>query len=179
MPGIYPVASGGAPRADCLAMRIERSRAAADIDAAAQIWAEATAARDGDDEVAELADSRPIIQGVLDRSPGSLLLVARTDNGEPLAFAAVEPATGPGRATAELCYFGVSPPSWGQGVGERMLRGLADELAAGKFTVAELSVYVDNVRATRLYERLGWRAFGDPTPHVRTGKPEQRYRLAL
>lgn len=160
-------------------MRIERTRAAADIDAAAQIWAEATAARDGDHEVAELTDSRPIIQGVLDRSPGSLLLLAWSDEGEPVAFAAVEPAAEHGRATAELCYFGVSPPSWGLGVGERLLRGLVAELATAEFTSAELSVYVDNVRATRLYERLGWRAFGDPTPHPRTGKPEQRYRLAL
>lgn len=160
-------------------MRIEQARAPADIDAAAQIWAEATAARDGEDEVAELADSRPIIQGVLDRSPGALLLLARTEAGDPVAFAAVEPAAGARRETAELCYFGVSPASWGQGVGERLLRGLAAELAAAKFTTAELSVYVDNVRATRLYERLGWRAYGDPTPHPKTGKPEQRYRLAL
>ena len=166
-------------RADCLVMRIERTSAAADIDAAAQIWAEATAARDGEDEVAELADSRPIIQRVLDRSRGSLLLLARTDDGDPVAFAAVEPAAGHQQATAEICYFGVSPASWGQGVGERLLRGLVAELAAAEFTSAELSVYVDNVRATRLYERLGWRAFGDPTPHPRTGKPEQRYRLGL
>ncbi len=63
-------------------MRITETRAAADIDAAAQIWAEATAARDGEDEVADLADSRPIIQGVLDRSPGSMLLLARTAHGD-------------------------------------------------------------------------------------------------
>jgi ribosomal protein S18 acetylase RimI-like enzyme len=160
-------------------MRIARTRAAADVDAAAQIWAEATAARDGEDEVAELADSRPIIQGVLDRSPGSLLLLARTDDGDPVGFAAVEPLAGREQATAELCYFGVSPRSWGQHVGERLLRALVAELAAAGITRAELSVYVANVRATRLYERLGWRAYGDPTPHPRTGKPEQRYRLAL
>ena len=71
--------------------RIDAASTAADIDDAAQIWAEATAARDGDDEVAELAASRPIIQGVLDRSPRSLLLLARTADGTAAGFAAVEP----------------------------------------------------------------------------------------
>jgi hypothetical protein len=41
---------------------------ASDIDDAARIWAEATAARDGQDEVPGLGISRPVIQGVLDRS---------------------------------------------------------------------------------------------------------------
>ena len=70
-------------------MRITETRAAVDIDAAAQIWAEARAARDGEDDVADLADSRPVIQGVLDRSPGSMLLLARSAHGMPMAFAAV------------------------------------------------------------------------------------------
>jgi ribosomal protein S18 acetylase RimI-like enzyme len=56
---------------------------------------------------------------------------------------------------------------------------MCDELAAEGFTDAQLMVYVSNDRAVDLYQRLGWRPEGSPTPHPRTGKPEQRYRLAL
>jgi ribosomal protein S18 acetylase RimI-like enzyme len=160
-------------------MRIEQTRAPASVDAAAQIWAEATAARDGEDEVADLADSRPIIQGVLDRSPDSMLLLARSEHGIPLAFAAVEPVRDQGHRVAELSYFGVNPHLFGQGVGKELLRELRRRLKARGYQRAELSVYVDNIRAVRLYERLGWQARGEPTPHPRTGKPEQRYQLSL
>jgi len=157
-------------------MRITETRAAADIDAAAQIWAEATAARDGEDEVADLADSRPIIQRVLDRSPDSVLLLARSEHGTPFAFAAVEPV---GDRVAELTYFGVSPHLFGRGVGKELLRDLLHRLKARGYDRAELSVYTDNIRATRLYEGLGWQPHGEAAPHRRTGKPEQRYRLSL
>ena len=52
-------------------------------------------------------------------------------------------------------------------------------LKAAGFTHGELAVYVENVRATALYQRLGWRACGAPAPHPRTGQPEQRYELRL
>src|ERR1700722_13223304 len=154
-------------------MRITETRVADDIDAAAQIWAEATAARDGAAEVADLADSRPIIQGVLDRSPASILLLARSAHGMPMAFAAVEPISA---RIAELTYFGVSPHLFGLGAGKELLTDLHRRLVAHGYDRAELSVYTDNLRATRLYEGLGWQPYGEPTPHGRTGKPEQRYR---
>jgi len=157
-------------------MRITQTRAPADVDAAAQIWAEATAARDGANEVADLADSRPIIQGVLDRSPDSMLLLARSEGGLPVAFAAVEPISD---QAAELRYFGVSPHRFGKGAGRELLTDLHRRLAARGYRQAELMVYTDNARAVRLYQGLGWQAYGDPTPHPRTGKPEQRYRLSL
>jgi ribosomal protein S18 acetylase RimI-like enzyme len=157
-------------------MRITQTRVATDIDAAAQIWAAATAARDGEDEVADLADSRPIIQRVLDRSPESVLLLARSEHGTPLAFAAVEPISD---RVAELTYFGVSPHLFGLGVGQELLRDLQHRLTARGYDRAELSVYTDNLRAIRLYGGLGWQPYGEPTPHRKTGKPEQRYRLSL
>lgn len=164
---------------DCLVMHAHVTRSDQDIDDAAQIWVEATAARDGDDEVAGLEDSRPIIQGVLDRSPRSLLLLARTADGAAAGFAAVEPAEGTDPRLAQLSYFGVSPRMWGQGIGERLMRELPAVLATAGFARARLSVYVDNGRATSLYQRLGWRSAGEPTPHPRTRKPEQRYELVL
>jgi ribosomal protein S18 acetylase RimI-like enzyme len=149
------------------------------IDEAAQIWAEATAARDGRDEVPGLDDSRPVIQSVLDRSELSFLLLARSADGTAVGFAAIEPVLSTNEPTAEVTYFGVSPQCWGQGVGETLLLEARTRLKAAGYAAVELSVYVNNHRATALYERVGWRAFGQPTPHRRTGKPEQRYALRL
>jgi ribosomal protein S18 acetylase RimI-like enzyme len=149
------------------------------VTAAAQIWAEATAAREGDDEVPGLDVARPVIQAVLDRSPRSFLLIARSADGTVAGFAAVEPPAGVDEAGAQVSYLGVRPQMWGRGIAERLLQELRVRLKAAGFTHAELAVYVENVRATALYERLGWQARGAPTPHPGTRKPEQRYELRL
>jgi ribosomal protein S18 acetylase RimI-like enzyme len=148
------------------------------IDEAARIWAEATAARDQRAEVPALEDSRPVIQGVLDRSSRAFLLIARCADGTAAGFAAIEPEPG-SNETAQISYIGVRPRLWGQRVGETLLLETCQRLKAARYASVELSVYVDNHRATALYQRLGWRAVGPPTPHPRTGKPEQRYELRL
>jgi len=158
---------------------VEATRNSGDVTAAAQIWAEATAARDGDDQVPGLDVARPVIQGVLDRSPRSFLLVVRSADGAAAGFAAIEPLRGVDETGAQLSFLGVRPRLWGQGVAERLLLELRPRLKAAGFTHADLAVYVDNSRATALYERLGWRACGAPAPHPRTRKPEQRYELRL
>jgi ribosomal protein S18 acetylase RimI-like enzyme len=151
------------------------------IDGAAQVWAEATAARDGDPDVAPLENSRPIIAGVADR-PRRVLVVAIDEGDQVVAFAvaaaAADGSASPA-ATAEVEYAGVSPGNWGQGLARRVLQKMCAELAADGFTDAQLLVYVSNHRAVSLYEQLGWRPEGSPVPHRRTGKPEQRYRLSL
>jgi len=165
----------------------EAVRGSSDIDEAAQIWAEATAARDGSQEVAGLAVSRPVIDAVLARSAESFVLIARADaseSGDSVAeddhltagFVAVEPVGG---ARAQVSYLGVRPGSWGRGTGELLMREVQSRLAADGCRTAELSVYVDNPRAIALYERLGWRAVGEPAAHPRSGKLEQRYELEL
>ena len=165
-------------------MRVtEAIRGSGDIDVAAQIWAEATAARDGVEDVADLRVSRPVIEAVLARSPESFVLIARSDDGAGdmagnvgAGFVAVALSD---KGRAEVSYLGVRPGSWGRGVGELLLRSVRSRLAATGYRTAELSVYVDNARAVALYERLGWRRCGAPAPHPRTGKPEQRYELEL
>jgi ribosomal protein S18 acetylase RimI-like enzyme len=149
------------------------------IDEAAQIWAEATAARYGRDEVPTLEDARPVIQGVLDRSAQALLLIACSADGTAAGFAAIEPVADRNETTAQVSYFGVHPRLWGQGVGEALLRDARLRLKAAGYASVELFVYVDNQRATALYERLGWQPVGLPTAHAKTGKPEQRYNLPL
>jgi ribosomal protein S18 acetylase RimI-like enzyme len=151
------------------------------IDGAAQVWAEATAARDGDPDVAPLEISRPIIASVLDQ-PRAVLVVALDQASQVAAFAVAAPAhdgAASSATTAEVEYVGVRPGRWGSGLARSVLRRLCPELAAGGFTDAQLLVYLSNQRAVRLYEQLGWLPQGSPRPHLRTGKPEQRYRLTL
>jgi ribosomal protein S18 acetylase RimI-like enzyme len=151
------------------------------VDGAAQVWAEATAFRDGDPDAAPLEDSRPIIAGVFGR-PRSVLVVALDNQDQVMAFAVAAPAlegTDDLARTAEIEYAGARPAGWGTGLARGVLELLCAELAADGFTRAQLLVYVSNRRAVSLYERLGWQPEGSPQPHRRTGKPEQRYRRAL
>ena len=144
------------------------------LDAAARIWAEATAERDGDNEVAPLELSRPVIQRVLDQR-GGFLLVANV-GGAAAGFAALAQVE---VGLAELHYLGVAPRFAGAGVGKALLGALPTELKRRGFPEATLKVYVDNLRAVRLYEMSGWRRRGSPSAHPRSGRPEQEYRLKL
>jgi ribosomal protein S18 acetylase RimI-like enzyme len=86
---------------------------------------------------------------------------------------------GPIGRRAEVSYLGVRPSMWGRGVAQLLLRQVRSRLSSAGYTHAELAVYAANLRAVRLYEQLGWQPVGAPTPHRRTGKPEQRYELVL
>lgn len=61
------------------------------LDDAARIWAEATAFRDGDPDVAPLEEARPLIESAVDASPDALLLIAVAGDGRAVGFAACEP----------------------------------------------------------------------------------------
>jgi ribosomal protein S18 acetylase RimI-like enzyme len=148
------------------------------LDEAAKIWAEATAARDGAGEIAPLSLARPIIQRVLEGSPRSLLLVAVDDTDQVVGFAAVAPMA-ERESTADLRYQAVRPGHWGGGVARQLMTDLPGLLGAAGFTHGELDVYLDNPRAVTLYEGQGWRPSGDASPHPRSGRLEQRYRLDL
>ncbi|MEU4780387.1 GNAT family N-acetyltransferase [Micromonospora sp. NPDC023633] len=81
------------------------------------------------------------------------------------------------RPTTLERHLGVEPDSWGRGVGRHLVRAVPAHLAGAGFVRAELSVYVDNPQAVRLYETTGWLPYGEATPHPRSGRLEQRYRL--
>ena len=140
------------------------------VDTAALLWAHAVAERDGYDEVPSLELARPGLESALAKEP-SLLLLA-WEGGRAVGFLAGGPQ---GTNTAFVNYVGVHPDAWGKGVGEALLRALPEVLIKNGFEKAELMVYVDNVRGVRLYERLGWIKVGDPVPHPRDGRVEQRY----
>jgi hypothetical protein len=81
------------------------------VDDAAQFWAEATAKRDHDPEVAPLALARPVIEAVLGSSRRSRLLVALDSIEQVVGLAASEPSAGDS-AVADLRYLGVLPNLW-------------------------------------------------------------------
>lgn len=140
------------------------------VDVAATIWAHAVAVRDGYDEVPSLDAARPGVESALANEPSLLLLAL--EGGQAVGFLAGGPQ---GMDTAYVNYVGVHPDAWGKGVGEALLRALPEVLIKNGYEKAELLVYVDNVRGVRLYERLGWIKVGDPVPHPRNGRVEQRY----
>jgi GNAT superfamily N-acetyltransferase len=115
---------------------------------------------------------------VLASSPRAFLLVVLTDDGGAVGFAAIAPDPDD-KDFAELHYVGVCPRAWGSGVGTLPMKAIPRFLKECGFSAAQLAVYVDNHRAARLYERLGWRRHGAPSPHKRSGRLEQDYRLAL
>ncbi|PSJ58514.1 GNAT family N-acetyltransferase [Pseudaminobacter soli (ex Li et al. 2025)] len=148
------------------------------VDAAAQIWAEATAKRDGDADVAPLELARPIIQRVLEGSPHAFLLIVLA--GETAAaFAAIAPWGEVEDREAEIHYLGVAPAFWGHGAGGFLLEGAAREMQLRGFVRARLSVYADNPAALRLYEGAGWRVHGEGKIHPHSGRLEREYRLTL
>lgn len=154
-----------------------RNGALEDVDGVARVWAAATAARDGDLAPASLEIARePVLSAM--RDEGYLLIVI----GAPriVAFALTAPAASEPHRVAEVVYVGVDPGRWGEGLGARVLDGLAKRLPGSGYTSAGLWVYSDNVRAIRLYERLGWRASEERCSiHPRTHKPQRRYQLDL
>jgi ribosomal protein S18 acetylase RimI-like enzyme len=106
------------------------------LDVAAQIWAEATTTRDGHDQIPALDVSRPVIQGVLDRSPLAFLLIARAADGTAAGFAAIEPVAGSSETIAQVSYIGVRPGLWGQGIGEELLLEALRRLKAAGYALA-------------------------------------------
>ncbi len=146
------------------------------IDAAARIWADATAARDDSPTVAPLDLARPVITAVIESSPGAILLTALERGDVPLGFVVSAPS---GHERAELHYLGVSPGAWGRGIGTILLTAFARHLRAAGFALGELWVYRNNYPAVMLYETLGWRFDGPTRVHPRSGRTEVHYTLDL
>jgi len=60
-----------------------------------------------------------------------------------------------------------------------LLVAAAALLREAGFVRAVLDVYADNLRAVRLYEKLGWHRIGSPRPHAGTGRLLADYSLDL
>lgn len=89
-----------------------------------------------------------------------------------VAFAAYDDAT--------LRHLGVHPAAWGTGLGRAAVLAAVDGIRDRGASEARLWCLVENRRARRLYERLGW----TPTGHAREAEfpphpEEMEYRLPL
>jgi ribosomal protein S18 acetylase RimI-like enzyme len=174
LPGVGPVASS------VVSLTVREGSGQRDLDGAARVWAEATAARDEDPDVPPFAIARGVLLDSLARD-GCMLLVAVEDD-VVVGFATAEPIpplTDRARR-AQVRYLGVSPDRWGVGIGQRVMQSLVERLKAAGYQSAELAVYVDNAHAINLYEGSGWVLEpGQPVAHRRSGRLERRYRLDL
>ena len=159
-----------------------------DLDDAARIWAEATAARDGDPKIAPLEVARPLIEAALSGSAESLLLIARAGHAAhashaahagAVGFAASAPVGAGHERRAEVRYLGVRPDAWGGGVARQLLHAIAEQLRGLGFVEAELWVNQDNPRAIALYRRAGWRRAPEIRVNPRSGRLMERYVLRI
>ena len=122
--------------------------------AAAAIWAQATARRDGT-EPRDAAQTLPGVRRRLELD-GAALLVARAD-GEPVGFAIVAPRT----SSLEVFYLAVAPRAWGGGIGGVLLAAVDEQARALGHASLELWVIADNDRALAVYQRAGWTVTDD------------------
>jgi ribosomal protein S18 acetylase RimI-like enzyme len=144
------------------------------VEAAAQLWADATAARDGADHFQSLAWTRPVIAAAIAEVTDSAMLTAVAADDHPIGFAVIQ-SSGPGVAIVR--YFAVRSAVWGHGVGRRLLSELTYFLSARGFAGAELWVRNNNDAAIGLYERLGWGWDGASRPNPDSGHLMLHYTL--
>jgi ribosomal protein S18 acetylase RimI-like enzyme len=96
-----------------------------------------------------------------------------------VGFATAAPRSPGDETNAELRYIGVRPDAWGRGAGSSLLLSAAELLREAGFAKVVLEVYSDNVRAVRLYEKLGWHRVGAAHPHPGSGRLLEDYSLDL
>ena len=101
---------------------------------------------------------------VLDPMSSDRVVVADRD-GEVLGFAQVGPAhdADTGSTTGQLGTLYLRSDTWGTGVGRQVHDAGLDRLVADGYDSAVLWMLSTNARASRFYERQGWRLDG----HIR------------
>ena len=81
--------------------------------------------------------------------PNTEVYVVEHDAGQIVGFAAIR--------DNELLHFGTAVETWGSGLAAEVHGQLVERLAAAGALRARLRVFVDNHRARRFYEKMGWR----------------------
>lgn len=86
-------------------------------------------------------------------------LAACLPSGMPVGKVEIDYAHGAGVGT--LCQAAVHPVLQSCGIGTRLVHEAEQRITARGYTTAELAVEHDNPRARKLYERLGYVAYGN------------------
>ncbi|HTG38707.1 GNAT family N-acetyltransferase [Sphingomonas sp.] len=86
-----------------------------------------------------------------------------TIEGQPIGFAKLGPSYFEGFSTQAICLHQlyVLAAHHGDGIGQRLMNWSLDHARASGHGEMLLSVFIDNVRARRFYDRLGFRKVGD------------------
>lgn len=79
---------------------------------------------------------------------------------EPIAYALCDVGAGDTAAIGAILQMGAIPTWRGRGVADRVLAAVFERFRAEGLSKARLSVNVNNPRARRAYERVGFRAIG-------------------
>jgi len=79
---------------------------------------------------------------------------------EPIAYALCDVATADTAAIGAILQMGAIPTWRGRGVADRVIAAVFERFRAEGLSKARLSVNVNNPRARRAYERVGFRAIG-------------------
>lgn len=97
-------------------------------------------------------------------------VVLAEDRGDPVAMAIAVPGLARDGASSEVIpglahvtMVAVHPDRWGQGLGSAVLEAVLAGARERGFTRAQLWTHETNLRAQRLYLRLGWTASGRTT----------------
>lgn len=146
-------------------------------DAAAQIWAEATAQRDGEHEVATIEEARPVLDRVLQLANSYLMLAWQ--NAEIAGFAALSKLNHDQSASFEIHYLATAPSKSRQGIARALLENLTVFFKQQNADAAYLKVYEDNHSAVKLYTQAGWEPYGQSTIHPHSHRLEATYCLKL
>ncbi|MFT3853107.1 MAG: GNAT family N-acetyltransferase [Ilumatobacteraceae bacterium] len=156
-----------------MSLRIVHDHSDAALATAADIWAAATARRDG------LAEPRPAVEklhglrSALGNHGAALHLAVRGD--EHVGFVVLI-TTG---HTTEVRYLAVTPTAWGDGVATRLLDHVARHADAAGSTVVELWVLDDNERAITVYLRAGWATTDNVKTQLDSRRTERRLERLL
>lgn len=104
-------------------------------------------------------EEKAYLRGVLD-SPRSMMICAFS-GPEPIGCVSFRPAGDRQRVRHRAeCGIALFRDYWGLGLGSLLMREMLREAGNAGYEQMELTVYADNGRAIRLYERLGFRAWG-------------------
>lgn len=100
------------------------------------------------------------VRAALDRVPGGGVgyLLVLDEDGTPVAMGGIDYDKPSGVPT--LWQLGTDPQRRSQGFGTALIAALEEQARARGHRQVRLDVETDNVRARRLYERLGYRATG-------------------